>query len=648
MRIARVQARLLLIVALSALLALFGAACNGDDPDPTATPTSPPAPSGTTPDAPAPDPTATPVPEAMGPAVDRFIMAVAPANDFSNIRRIPGQASNWFIRPHYEYLVGFDKTNGAYVPQLATEWGLEPDGHSWRFKLREGVQFHNGQGEFTAEDVRFSWLMNMLPDDVGSEANTLRRFVADVEIVGPYEVIFRTTSINPDVFEVVSEVQGGMEIASSADGFSRTSGILAGKPTAEWASLEDDPETPYDESRLADLAGASDPAAGEPPLAGTAPYEVVSMDEQTGVVYRRVEDHWRITPDFPEFEFQFVPEASTRLGKLQTGEVHAAKLPEELIEAAEGAGFQTFTAKVPAARYFLAWQGVYVPAGPNLANDRVSASGVDALKECAVDPDAAPEDLPFLSCSAYPTSPLTDVRVRKALNKAIDRDLINDSFFASKGITMYKNHYLPDNSQRVGWNPAWETRFDEEYGYDPDASRALLAEAGYDESNPLETSLLLVDYPAVPSGVDVMQAIANFWREVGVDVNEEPVDFVDTRNKQRAMHWDNHLWPVSTSGAQLITVQVYGSSIIPVLYIGMQEPEAEALMRQAYSTLSTPQDSPELMQQLGDHYYDLHQDIPLFWIPSEVVADPDVISDWVFSGMVSGAPVDHLEGLAAR
>lgn len=625
--------RLLVLAALGALLALIAAACDGDEPTPTPTPR--PA-------------AATATPEPPGPAVERFIMAVAPANDFSNIRRIPGQASNWFIRPHYEYLVGFDKTNGAYVPQLATEWSLDADGHSWRFKLREGVQFHNGHGEFTAEDVRFSWLMNILPDDVGSEANTLRRFVQDVEIVGPYEVVFRTTQINPDVFEVVSEIQGGMEIASSADGFSRSSGMLAGKPSQDWATHEDDPDTPHDESRLRDLAGASDPAAGEPPLAGTAPYQVVSMDEQDGVVYERIEDHWRVTPDFPEFEFEFVREASTRLGKLQAGEIHAAKLPEELIAAAEGAGFQTFTAQVPAARYFLAWQGVYVPAGPNLANDRVSANGVPALKECAVNPDAAPEDVPFLNCSAYPASPLTDVRVRKALNKAIDREALNEAFFENKGLTMYKNHYLPDNAQRVGWNPEWVTRWNDEYGYDPDAARALLAEAGYDENNPLSTTMLLVPYPAVPSGVDVMQAIANFWRDIGVDVTEQRVDFVDARNKQRAMHWDNHIWPVSTSGAQLITVQVYGSSIIPVLYIGMQDPEAEALMRQAYSTLSTPQDSPELMQQIGDHYYGLHQDIPLFWIPSEVVADPDVINDWIFSGMVSGAPVDHLEGLAAK
>lgn len=613
-----------MVVALSALLALFGAACDGDDPTAAPTPTSPPAPSGTTPDAPAPDPTATPVPEAMGPAVDRLIMAVAPPTDFSNIRRIPGQASNWYIRPHYEYLVGFEKTSGAYVPQLATEWSLEPDGSSWRLQLREGVQFHNDLGEFTAEDVRFSWLMNILPDDVGSEANTLRARVTDVEIVGPYEVVFRTEEPYADVLEVISEIQGGMEIASKADFLARGPGMLAGRPSAEWADYADDP-------RLAELVDGRDPLATEPPLAGTGPYEIISMDEQTGVVYNAVADHWRDTPDFPEFEYKFIPEASTRLAELIAGSVHLSKLPEELTVEAEGRGFVTFTAQVPAARYFLGWQGVYVPAGPNKANDRTSASGVLAQKEYP----------------AYPETPLRHLEVRKALNKAIDREAINGAFFNGDGLTMYKNHYLPGNPQRVGWNPEWETRFDDEYGYDPEAAQALLAEAGYDESNPLSITIQLTPFPSVPAGVDVMQAIANYWREIGVDVTEQQVDFIEYRTKQREMHWDNHVAPVSTSGAQLITVQVYGSSVIPVLYLGLQDPEAEALIREAYKT-NTPLDRDDILREVGDLYYNLHQDIPLFWLPNEVVADPAVVADFVFSGMVSGAPVDHLEGLVAK
>ncbi len=607
-------------IILGALLALI-AACSSDPTPTPVPPTATPTPEAMAPD---PDPTATPTPS--GPAVDRVIMAVDPPTDFSNIRRIPGQASNWYIRPHYEYLVGFRKTDGAYVPQLATEWSLEPDGHSWRFKLREGVQFHSGFGEFTAEDVRFSWLMNILPDDVGSEARTMRDIVTDVEIVNAYEVVFHTTKPNADVFEVISEIQGGMEIASRADFLSRGPGLLSARESSEWAAYEDDP-------RLAELVDGRDPLGNEAPLAGTGPYEIISMDEQSGVVYHAVDDHWRDAPDFPEFEFQFISEPSTRHAKLLTGEVHLAKLPEELLADAESRGYTTFTAKVPAARYFLAWQGVYVPAGPNLANDRHGEwSG-----------DLAQKEYP-----AYPNSPLSNLNVRKALNKAIDREALNDAFFAGKGLTMYKNHYLPNNAQRVGWNPEWETRFPDEYGYDPEAAETLLEqglqELGIDQ---LQTTIQLTVQPAVPAGVDVMQAIANFWRDIGVDVVEQSVDPAEYRTKQREMRWDNHVAPIATSGAQLVTVQVYGSSIIPVLYIGLQNPDAEALMREALNT-NTPQDRDDLLREIGDLYYDIHQDIPLFYLPNEVVGDSNIIEDFVFSGMVSGAPVDHLEGLVAK
>jgi ABC-type transport system substrate-binding protein len=212
---------------------------------------------------------------------------------------------------------------------------------------------------------------------------------------------------------------------------------------------------------------------------------------------------------------------------------------------------------------------------------------------------------------------------------------------------MFKNHYLPDNAQRVGWNPAWEAGFEAAYGYDPAAAKALLAEAGYDESNPLETTMQLISTSAVPAGTDVQQAIAGFWRDIGVVVEETSPDNADRRAKQREMFWDNHIYPVATSGAQLVTVQVYGSSVIPVLYLGMQNPEGEAFIREALSS-NTPQDRDDVLRDVGDLYYDLYQDIPLFYLPNEIVGDPEIVSDYIFSGMISGAPVDHLEGLVAK
>jgi ABC-type transport system substrate-binding protein len=237
--------------------------------------------------------------------------------------------------------------------------------------------------------------------------------------------------------------------------------------------------------------------------------------------------------------------------------------------------------------------------------------------------------------------------VRRALNQAIDREALNDAFFVGKGLTMFKNHYLPDNAQRVGWNPEWETRFEEAYGFDPEGAKALLAEAGYDASNPLKTTMQLLSQSAVPAGRDVQQAIAGMWRDIGVEVEETSPDNATRRSKQREMFYDNHIVPITTSGAQLVTVQVYGSSVIPVLYLGLQTPEGEALIREALSS-NTPQDRDDVLREVGDLYYDIYQDIPLFYLPNEVVGDPDIVADYIFSGMVSGAPVDNLVGLVAK
>src|SRR5690606_20878957 len=41
-------------------------------------------------------------------------------------------------------------------PALAESWEASPDASVWTFNLRQGVQFHGGYGELTADDVKFS------------------------------------------------------------------------------------------------------------------------------------------------------------------------------------------------------------------------------------------------------------------------------------------------------------------------------------------------------------------------------------------------------------------------------------------------------------------------------------------------------------
>lgn len=63
---------------------------------------------------------------------------------------VPSTSNLAFLNHIYEGLVRYDQ-NFKLEPALATDWELVDDRH-WRFKLREGVKFHDG-AEFTADDV---------------------------------------------------------------------------------------------------------------------------------------------------------------------------------------------------------------------------------------------------------------------------------------------------------------------------------------------------------------------------------------------------------------------------------------------------------------------------------------------------------------
>ena len=56
----------------------------------------------------------------------------------------------------FDSLVQIDFAKRTIEPMLALEWA-NPDPTTWRIKLREGVKWQKGFGEFTADDVVYTW-----------------------------------------------------------------------------------------------------------------------------------------------------------------------------------------------------------------------------------------------------------------------------------------------------------------------------------------------------------------------------------------------------------------------------------------------------------------------------------------------------------
>ncbi len=548
------------------------------------TPPAPTAVQAPKPTAAASAPTAAPAPPTAAPAakarVERLVFSMpAPSTEGNDPGRDYSSPPSFQIRPMYEYLIGVDPANGKFVPQLALSWSVEPDGKSYRFKLRPGVQFHGSWGQMTARDVEFSFWNIMQEDSQHGNSGYFRGLIDGIDIVNDHEIVVRLKRPDADFLNVSGELVSGVEIKSKAHFEAEGRPSLSGKPTA-----------------------------------GTGAYQFKDRTQGSHIRFERVPyQHWRTTPDFPELELRWQREASTRLASLQAGEVHATTLPQDLLVEASKQGMKALRGQTQSVRTFASFHCCY------------KSDPVDASKGYM-----------------YPESPLMDVRVRRALNKAINRDEMNQAFFGGKADVMALNHYNPT---RLGWNPEWETKFKDEYGYDPAKARALLAEAGYSSSRPLSTSMFMQRLADLPESEDIAEAIAGYWRAIGVTPDQLTVDATQIRDRSLRLEYTNEVQVRSTSSHQLLGFRAYNTGVHGTRGSMVENYEVDELFNRVRVELDEAKQA-ELWRQLGDLAFPLHQDIPLFWLPTEAVVNPRVVGDYVFPGNISGTWT-HLTGIKA-
>ncbi|WP_111979613.1 ABC transporter substrate-binding protein [Algibacillus agarilyticus] len=122
--------------------------------------------------------------------------------------------------------------------------------------------------------------------------------------------------------------------------------------------------------------------------------------------------------------------------------------------------------------------------------------------------------------------PFDDVRIRKALAYALDRDIITH-YITGKGETP-AYYFTPDKTADMQADlPEYATWSQDERN---EKARQLLAQAGYDKNNPLEIELL---YNTSENHKKIATAIRQLWKQtLGVRVslvNEEWKTFLDTR-----------------------------------------------------------------------------------------------------------------------
>jgi peptide/nickel transport system substrate-binding protein len=215
---------------------------------------------------------------------------------------------------------------------------------------------------------------------------------------------------------------------------------------------------------------AADPKFAEAPV-GTGPYRFVSWNRGQEIRLEANEKYWAEPPQVRKVTYRFVEEPGTRLAGLMAGEFDLITnlLPE-------------FTGQVPQAIHILGLEHPII----------------------------------ILNADGGPTQ---DVRVRKALNYAVDKEALAEGLF--EGYAQVEPGQLLSPSF-FGFNPEVDA-----YPYNPQKARALLREAGAGNL----TVELIGTAGRWLKDRELVEAVAAYWEEVGVKTQVRIFEFNEYLNR---------------------------------------------------------------------------------------------------------------------
>ncbi len=181
--------------------------------------------------------------------------------------------------------------DGQMAPALATSW-TNPNPLTWRFKLREGVKFQNGE-PFNAEAVKFTFDRALDPKFKAPYYSRISA-IKSVEIVDDYTVDFKTAKPFPTMLLSLYE--------------------------ASFAALIVPPKHTQE--------NGGDALATTP--VGTGPYKFVKWLKDEEVELEANPDYWGGKPKIAKVVFRPIKETRTRIAELTSGGVGlAADIPPE-------------------------------------------------------------------------------------------------------------------------------------------------------------------------------------------------------------------------------------------------------------------------------------------------------------------------------
>jgi dipeptide transport system substrate-binding protein len=346
----------------------------------------------------------------------------------------------------YNRLVEFERGGTNVIPGLAESWEVSADGKEYTFKLRQGVKFHTT--EFFTPTRDFN------ADDV------IFTFMRQKDKEGPwygyaggvweYFDGMSMPDLISDIVKVDDYTVKFVLTRPEAPMLANLAMAFASVMSKEYA------DKLAAENKMADL--------NQMPV-GTGPFQFVAYQKDAVIRYKANADYWNGKQPVDDLVFAITPDASVRLQKLQAGECHVMPYPNPAdIEAI----------KADANLQLMTQEGLNVG---------------------------------YLAYNAL-AKPFDDVRVRKALNMAINKQAIIDAVYQGSGQAA-KNPIPP-----TMWSYNDKVMDDP---YDPEAAKKLLEEAGATGLK-MKVWAMPVQRPYMPNARRTAELIQADFAKVGVEV----------------------------------------------------------------------------------------------------------------------------------
>jgi peptide/nickel transport system substrate-binding protein len=257
---------------------------------------------------------------------------------------------------------------------------------------------------------------------------------------------------------------------------------------------------------------------------GTGPYRLASYSNGDRAVLVRHDGWWGGKQPWTQVNYRFLPNDGSRTAALLSGDV-------DIID-------QIPTSDIARLK----------------RDDRITVSEIPSLRTMFIalvhSAEGGNAQVTDNAGTPLPRNPFLDIRVRRALSLAVDRQALADRVM--EGAAVPTGQWLPEGA--FGYNPA--VRPDH---FDPEAARRLLAEAGYPDGFRFT---ITTPNDRWPNDARLTQAVAQMWTRIGVRaaVNAMPYSAFVPRRARFEFPIQMAAWGSSTGEASNYLINIAGTN----------------------------------------------------------------------------------------